>query len=86
MSGITAGLFLFVFGALGTWLLRAKFPHARFMPIGYVLMSLGGLVFVGWTLTHAMSLGVVGVILLVAAGILGIVGALRKEVRVVPPA
>ena len=82
---IGAGLFLFVFGALGTWLLRAKFPHARVMPIAYVLMSIGGLVFVVWTLTHALAFGVAGAVLLVAAGILGMIGAMRKEIRVAPP-
>lgn len=83
---IAAGLFLFIFGGLGVWLLTVRFPNARFMRIAYALMSLGGIVFVAWALTHSIVLGIAGIVLLVAGGVTGAIGALRKEMRVFPPA
>ncbi len=83
---IAAGLFLFVFGGLGTWLLVARYPKAHFLRSGYVFMSLGGLVFVGWALTHNFVLGIAGMLLLLVGGVSGAIGAFRKEVRMYPPA
>jgi hypothetical protein len=81
---IFAGLFLFVFGSLGAWLLGARFPNARFLRTGYVLMALGGLVFCVWALSHNLAAGIVGIALLLCGGISGAIGAFRKEVRMFP--
>lgn len=78
---VFAGLFLFVFGGLGVWLLSARFPNARFLRIGYVFMALGGLVFAAWALTHYLALGLGGMALLLVGGVAGAIGAIRKEVR-----
>ncbi len=83
---IFAGLFLLVFGSLGAWLLGARFPNARFLRTGYVLMALGGLMFSAWAMTHNLAIGIVGIVLLLSGGVSGAIGALRKEVRVFPPA
>ncbi len=82
---IAAGLFLFVFGGLGMWLLRAHFSHARVLPVSYALLSLGGLAFTLWALVHVLAIGIAAAALLVLAGALGIVGAMRKEIRMFPP-
>jgi hypothetical protein len=82
---IVAGLFILVFGGLGAWLLAVRFPSARFLRTGYICMGLGGLVFAVWSIVHAVALGVIGIVLLLAGGISGAIGALRKEVRLLPP-
>ena len=61
---IVAGLFIFVFGCLGAWLLTA---------------------FAAWSVLHAVALGIAGVALLLVGGVSGAIGALRKEVRLLPP-
>ena len=78
---VFAGVFLFVFGGLGVWLLSARFPNARFLRIGYIFMSLGGLGFAAWALTHSLWIGLSGMVLLLIGGIAGAIGAFRKEVR-----
>lgn len=83
---VAAGLFLFVFGGLGTWLLFARYPNAHFTRAAYVFMSIGGVVFVVWALSHLISIGIAGVVMLGLAGICGIIGAVRKEMRLAPPA
>ncbi len=82
---IAAGIFLVLFGGFGTWLLRSRFPAARFLPASYALMMLGGVVFMLWTLVHAVAFAIAGAVVLVLAGVLGLIGAARKEVRVAPP-
>ena len=82
---IFAGLFIFVFGALGAWVLGVRFPNARFLRTGYVLLSLGGLIFFGWAMWHALVVGICGIIVLLIGGISGAIGAIRKEVRIFPP-
>lgn len=82
---IFAGLFIFVFGALGVWLLARRFPGARFLRSGYGCMSGGGLLFVVWTLSKALPVGVIAGGLLALGATLGIVGTLRKELRLMPP-
>lgn len=83
---IAAGVFLFLFGGLGTWLLFARYPNAHFTRASYVFMALGGIVFVTWALTHMIGIGVAGVALLLIGGICGVVGWFRKEMRLFPPA
>ena len=80
-----AAIFLFVFGSLGAWLLYVKFPEARFTRAAYIFMAIGGLAFMLWSFTHMLGAGIAAIVLLVAGGTLGIVGAIRKEVRMVPP-
>lgn len=81
-----AGIFLVLFGALTSWLLAARYASARWMRIGYALMTLGGLTFVAWSVTLANALGIAGLFVLLLGGIFGVVGALRRELRITPPA
>jgi hypothetical protein len=78
---VFAGLFLFVFGGLGTWLFAKRFPNAHFMRNGYAAMSLGGLLFVAWALSHVLGIGIAAAIMLLAGGTLGVIGAFRRELR-----
>ena len=78
---IAAGAFLALFGAAGTWLLSKRFPNARFLRVGYALMALGGALFVAWSLTKLLVIGVAAAAVLAAGGIAGVCGALRKELR-----
>ena len=80
-----AALFLLVFGALGAWLLSARFPTARYTRLAYVFMAFGGLAFLIWALSHQIGAGIAAIVLLLLGGSFGIVGAVRKEVRMVPP-
>ncbi len=82
---LVAALFLFVFGSLGAWLLYVRFPNAHFTRAAYIFMALGGLAFMAWIFSHLLGAGIAAIVLLVAGGTLGIVGAVRKEVRMVPP-
>jgi hypothetical protein len=77
-----AGIFLTVFGAAGTWFLFKRFPHAYCLRSGYALMAVGGFAFVAWTLSKVLVLGIAATALLAVGAIVGIVGALRKELRV----
>lgn len=83
---IVAGVFLFLFGGLGTWLLFARYPQAHYTRASYVFMALGGVVFVVWALSHLIAFGLAGVALLLMGGICGVVGWFRKEMRLLPPA
>lgn len=76
-----AGIVLAVFGSLGVWFLTRQFPHARFLRAGYVLLAIGGLLFVAWSLSKLLPLGVVAALLVAAGGVCGAAGALRKELR-----
>ena len=76
-----AGAFIAAFGAGGAWLLTAKFPAARFLRLGYALMAVGGVAFAVWGATHLLYAGIAAMALLAVGGILGIVGAMRKELR-----
>jgi hypothetical protein len=79
-----AGLFLCAFGALGAWFLAKRFPAARFLRGGYLLMSLGGALFVVWTLTHRLPIGIAAASVMALGAIVGTIGALRKELRFSP--
>ncbi len=78
---VVAGIFLFLFGALGAWLLGKRFPSARFTRNGYAAMALGGLLFAAWALSHVLGVGVVAAVLLLIGGVLGAIGAFRRELR-----
>lgn len=82
---VAAGIFLFLFGGLGAWLIFARAPRAHFTRAAYVFMSAGGIVFVVWSFTRLLGVGLAGVALLLLAGICGAVGAFRKEMRCLPP-
>lgn len=76
-----AGVVLAIFGALGAWFLTRYFPHARFLRVSYTLMAIGGVLFVAWSLSKVLALGVGAAVLVAAGGISGVAGALRKELR-----
>ncbi len=78
---VAAGLFLAAFGAVGVWFLGQRFPNARFLRTGYALMSAGGLLFVFWTLSKVLVVGVTAAGVLAAGAVAGTIGALRKELR-----
>jgi hypothetical protein len=79
---IVAGAFLLLFGAAMVWWLPRGFPEARYTRIAYVFTALGGLGFLIWAILHMLPAGVAAVIFLVLGGIFGIIGFMRKELRV----
>ena len=79
---IVAGAFLLLFGAAMAWWLPRGFPQARYTRIAYFCTALGGLGFLVWAISHVLSLGIVAVVFLLLGGIFGIVGFVRKELRV----
>lgn len=83
---VVIGLFLLIFGLLGTWLLASRFPHARFVRAGYAFMAFGGLFAAVWGVWHRLEIGVTAAALLAIGGVLGVIGAVRREMRVLPPA
>jgi hypothetical protein len=76
-----AGTFLAVFGACGAWFLTTRFPSARFMLTGYRLMSLGGMLFMVWVLSKNVALGVAAMAALGTGAVIGVIGAVRRELR-----
>jgi hypothetical protein len=78
---ILAGAFVAAFGACGAWFITKRFPQARFLQTAYVVMAGGGVAFVTWSLSKVLAIGVAAVALLAVGGVLGIFGALRKELR-----
>jgi hypothetical protein len=79
---VVAGLFLTAFGALGAWFLSARYPDARFLRVGYALMSAGGGLFVVWALSKILIVGVAAAAVVAIGAFAGVIGALRKELRV----
>ncbi len=79
---IVAGAFLVLFGAAMAWWLPRGFPGARFTRIAYVFTAVGGVGFLIWAIWHLLPAGLAAVVCLVIGGIFGIVGFLRKELRV----
>jgi hypothetical protein len=80
---ILAGLFLLIFGAAGAWFLTTRFPSARFLRAGYVMMALGGCFFVLWGFWKNIVIGLAAATLLALGAVIGVVGTLRRELR--PP-
>lgn len=78
---IAAGIFLTVFGAAGAWFLTTRFPSAKFLRAGYAIMALSGAVFLAWSALHLIAVGVAAAALLAIGAAIGIVGALRRELR-----
>jgi len=78
---VAAGIVLAVFGSVGAWFLARQFPQARFLRACYVLLAIGGVLFVAWSLSKLLPVGVAGATLVAAGGVLGVAGALRKELR-----
>jgi hypothetical protein len=78
---LLAGLVLVAVGGFGAWLLTTRFPSARFMQTGYVLMGTSGIVFMVWGLAKNLALGVAATALLGCGALIGVLGALRRELR-----
>lgn len=78
---LPAGLFLLVFGGVGTWFLSRYFPNARFLRAGYALMAGGGLLFGAWGLSKALAVGVAAAACVAIGAVFGTIGALRRELR-----
>lgn len=70
-----------LFGAAGAWLLTTRFPSARFLRVGYALMALSGALFLVWSASRIVPVGVAATVLLAIGAMIGIVGALRRELR-----
>lgn len=64
------------------WWLPRGFPGARYTRVAYVFTALGGLGFTIWAIWHTLPVGVAAVVALALGGIFGLVGFLRKELRV----
>lgn len=73
-----------IFGALVSWLLWKKTPQARFTRVGYALITLGGVLALLWGLTKVLPLGFLALVVLVVGFICGMVGTMRKELRLQP--
>jgi hypothetical protein len=81
ITTLLAGLVLVAVGGFGAWLLTTRFPSARFMRTGYVLMATSGVVFMIWAVGKNLALGVAATALLGCGALIGVVGALRRELR-----
>jgi hypothetical protein len=51
------------------------------MRAGYALMSAGGALFVAWSLSKVLAVGVAAAAVLAVGAAIGTIGALRKELR-----
>ncbi len=78
---VAAGIVLAVFGSLGVWFLARQFPQARFLRASYALLAIGGVLFVAWSLSKLLPLGIAAALLVAGGGVVGVAGALRKELR-----
>ena len=78
---VVAGIVIAVFGGAGAWFLARYFPHARFLRFSYTLMAIGGVLFVSWSLSKILAFGAGAAVLVAAGGLLGVAGAMRKELR-----
>jgi len=76
-----AGAFLILFGGAASWLLATRFPKALFTRIGYGMMTVGGVLAIVWAFVGVLSFGVAAVVILMFGGLIGVIGALRKELR-----
>lgn len=81
IATIAAGIFLMLFGAAGAWLLTARFPSAKFLRVGYALMAISGALFLIWSASRIVLVGVAAAALLAIGATIGIIGALRRELR-----
>lgn len=81
---VAAGIFLVLFGSVSTWWTSMNYPNANFTRAGSILMAISGIVFLAWTFTHAIAVGIGASALLLISGVIGVIGAFRKETRVLP--
>ena len=81
---LVAGIFIVAFGALVSLLLKRTSPRARMTRTGYGLVTLGGVLAIVWALTHLLILGIIGIAVLLAGGLYGAIGGIRKELRLTP--
>lgn len=70
-----------LFGAAGAWFLTTRFPSAKFLRVGYTLMALSGALFLIWSTLKSVPVGVAAAALLAIGATIGIIGALRRELR-----
>lgn len=70
-----------LFGAAGAWLLTTRFPSAKFLRVGYALMAISGALFLIWSASRIVAVGVAAAALLAVGATIGIIGALRRELR-----
>ena len=73
-----------LFGILVSWLLWKKSPQARFTRIGYGFITLGGVLALIWGPTHALPVGILALAVLVAGFLCGMIGTVRRELRLQP--
>jgi hypothetical protein len=78
---LCAGIFVGLFGLAGAWFIGRRFPSARWLRAGYVLMGIGGVLFAVWSVTRVLAAGVAAALIVAAGAAVGAVGALRKELR-----
>jgi hypothetical protein len=78
---IPAGVFLTLFGAAGAWFLTTRFPSAKFLRVGYAMMAVSGVLFLLWSALKLVAIGVAAAGLLGVGATIGIIGALRRELR-----
>lgn len=83
---LIAGVFLVLFGAVLSWFLAVRFANANLMRIGYGVITLGGVLFVVWSVTTMLAFGIAALFVLLIGGLFGVIGALRRELRITPPA
>ena len=76
-----AGAFLILFGGAASWLLATRFPKATFTRVGCGMMTVGGVLAMVWASAGVLSFGVAAVVILAFGGLIGVIGALRKELR-----
>ncbi len=62
-----------------------RFPQAHYTRASSIFMSLSGVLFIIWTFTQLLGVGLAAFVLLLTSCVCGIVGAVRKETRVLPP-
>jgi hypothetical protein len=78
---IAAGIFLMVFGGAGAWVLTTRFPSAKFLRVSYAVLALSGALFLIWVFAHALAIGIAAAALMGLGAATGIIGALRRELR-----
>lgn len=81
---LAAGFVLALFGAAGAVFVTVRFPNAHFMRTSYVLMFLGGALFIVWSFWKLPALGIAAALTVALGAVVGIAGALRKELRFTP--
>jgi hypothetical protein len=76
-----AGSFLILFGGAASWLLATRFPTAILTRIGYAMMTIGGVLAIAWASAGLLWIGAAAIVILTLGGLIGVIGAMRKELR-----